>query len=219
MGLLWVAVQVHRQLLPALLGASPILRDFDITADRAGLLAAIYFPIYGLMQVPSGLVADRGALRRLLVGSCLFLALAGVAFALAPTLGLAIVARALVAVASSLFWVPGLKLCLQLAPRRYGRSVGVLVAAGSVGGVAALIPGSYLCGWIASRAANGGRPLFHLAQVGSLVAVLALVLIGPRFGPLPLFFVAGALGAFFGAFFIYMSLLARDVPTARLGAA
>src|SRR5205823_6635415 len=92
---------------------------------------------------------------------------------------------------------------------------GLLAAAATL----ALIPGSYLCGWIASRAANGGRPLFHLAQVGSLVAVLALVRLGPGVGLLPLFLLAGALGALFGAFFIYMSLLARDVPTARLGAA
>lgn len=328
MGALWIAVQVHRQLLPALLGASPLLRDFGITADRAGLLAAVYFPIYGLMQIPSGLIADRGRLKRLLVGSCVCLGAAGLAFAWAPSLGWAIAARALVGMTSSLFWVPGLKLCLQLAPRVYGRSVGFMVASGSVGGVAALallplllqsfpwrtvamlaslplfplaaamlllpeppadaraegrrgfdfgalgaalrdvrfwrlawpammwdgawfglltwlprysrdalgvapaasgllsagatlalIPGSYLVGLAASRHPNWSRRLFYLAQIGALAATLALLLLGQRLGPLPVYAVAFSLGTLFGAFFLYLSLLARDVPASRIGAA
>ncbi len=326
LGGLWVAVQVHRQLLPALIGASPILRDFGITADRAGLLASVYFPIYGLMQIPSGLIADRGGLRRLLVGSCLFLALAGAAFALAPTFGSAVAARALVAAGASMFWVPSLSLCLKLAPRAYSRSVGIMVASGSVGGVAALaglpwllqllpwrtvsllaalpllplaalmlalpvppssahggrgldlrglwaalrdvrvwrlafpammwdgtwfglltwlpryardvlgvapaatgllaaastlalIPGSYLFGWVASRSPRWARPLFYLSQVGSLGAALALPLLGERYGSAPIYALAFVLGLLFGAFFLYMSLLPAEVPPERVGTA
>src|SRR5205085_12604487 len=74
---------------------------------------------------------------------------------------------------------------------RYARDVlgeptqatGLLAAAATL----ALIPGSYLFGWIASRAANGGRPVFHLAQVGSLAAALTLVLLGADLGVLPLY--------------------------------
>ena len=328
LGALWVAVQVQRMLLPALLGASPILRDFGVTAGQAGLLAAIYFPVYGLMQIPSGLIADRGGQRRLLVGSCLFLGVAGVAFAVAPSLSTAVVARAVVGATSSLFWVPSLKLCLSLSQRYYGRSVGIMVAAGSVGGVAALlalpavlqelpwrtvsllaalpmfplaaamlllpespddaargasrgidlgalwaavrdvrfwrlawpammwdgtwfglltwlpryardvleidpaasgifaaaataalIPGSYFFGWMASHRPASGRPLFYLAQIGSLIAALALPLVDPGVGIGIFLALVCVIGALFGGFFIYMSLLVRDIPTNRLGAA
>ncbi len=135
---IWVTVEIHRQIMPALLGASPILRDFGITADSAGLLAAVYFPAYGLMQVPAGIIADRGVPRRYFVGACLFLGCAGLLFALGPTLEWTVVGRALVGLASGLFWVPSLKLFLDLSPRYYGRSIGLILALGSIGAVAAL---------------------------------------------------------------------------------
>jgi predicted MFS family arabinose efflux permease len=67
------------------------------------------------------------------------LALSGLAFAAAPTLGWAVAARAFVGFASSLFWIPMLKLCLDLSPGTYGRSVGALISAGNAAAVLSLL--------------------------------------------------------------------------------
>ena len=324
---IWIGVQAHRQLVPVLLGASPVLRDFGITADAAGLLAAVYFPVYGLLQIPSGLLADRSGFTRLLTVCSLLLGFGGLAFALSPTLGWAIGARVVVAIASSLFWVPALQFCLNLAPSLYARSVGIISAVGGLGAVvslvvlplllerlpwqavalltslplfplallvvsllrppaqpqpaarprrdlpllasalrdvrlwgvawpammwsgtwfgvltwlprysrdvletgpaatgllaavanAALIPGSYLFGWLMSRFPGRGRHLFYLAQFASLGAALWLPLLGGQPDPAPLIAISCFLGFSYGAFFQYASLLAGVTPEHRLGA-
>lgn len=136
---LWTVAGVHRFLASVLLGASTILDDFGITATAAGLLAGIYFPVYGLVQIPSGVLADYRSPKRILLASSLFLLLSSTAFALAPTFELAVIARGIVGFASGFVWLPGLKLFLLAGRERYSRLIGGLVAAGNVGGMIALL--------------------------------------------------------------------------------
>jgi MFS family permease len=323
----WIMADLHRQIVPILLGASPILRDFGITAGAAGLLAAVYFPVYGVMQVLAGMVADRGGLNRLLAGACLLLAASGSLFAVAPTLEWALVARVLVGLASSFFWIPILRLCFEIAPRTYGRSVGILVSIGNSGTIAsilllpvalqlvpwrivglliclpllplalafyylpvpaararktdvptvnigglvasmrdlklwrtawpamtwcgawfgvlawlpryardvhgvgsaasgtvtatmllALVCCSWAVGWLTSRNPLLRRRLFLWAQGGVLLALLAIAMLSDRLGVMPLYLLAAVFGGLFGAFFLFMSELAADLPSGRVGA-
>jgi predicted MFS family arabinose efflux permease len=136
---LWGVAGIHRFLASVLLGASTILDDFGITATAAGLLAGIYFPVYGVVQIPSGILADYRSPKRIILVSSLFLFLSSVAFALAPTFELAVIARGIVGFASGFIWLPALKLFLLTGHDRYSRLIGALAVAGNVGGMVALL--------------------------------------------------------------------------------
>lgn len=137
--LLWIVAGVHRFLASIVLGASTILDDFGITATAAGLLGGIYFPVYGLVQIPSGVLADYRSPQRILFASSLFLFGSSLAFALAPTFELAVAARGLVGFASGFIWLPALKLFFLAGQARYSRLIGALAVAGNIGGVVALL--------------------------------------------------------------------------------
>src|SRR5512141_2663992 len=100
---MWFAAQLPRVAPPAYVGASSLMVDLGTTAAGAGLLASVYFPVYGLMQIPSGILADQSSARRNLIVGGLAMTAAGLAFAVAPTLELAVAARAAVGVTAGLF--------------------------------------------------------------------------------------------------------------------
>ncbi|MBI4507778.1 MAG: MFS transporter, partial [Chloroflexi bacterium] len=170
---LWTAAGVHRYLTSAYLGASTMLDDFQITATAAGLLAAIYFPIYGLTQLPSGVLADHRSPRQILAYSSLGLFASSLAFALAPTLEWAVVSRGLVGFASGFVWLASLKLFLLAGHERYSRLIGTIVVAGNLGGMLALLALPPLLGvwpWRALTVA-AALPMLGLAAVFWLAPV------------------------------------------------
>jgi MFS family permease len=137
----WLASQIQRMALAAYLGASSIMPDLGLTAPGAGLLSAVYFPVYGAMQVPSGVLADQADPRRNILLGGVLMVLASLAFAAAPNGTAALVARVAVGVTSGLFWLSSLKLCWCLPGGSYARRLNMLMgvgAAGSILGLAAL---------------------------------------------------------------------------------
>ena len=89
----WFFLQFQRYTVAAFLGASNFMADLGIAAGAAGLLSAVYFPAYGLMQVGGGIVADRGRSRLLMLVSGPALFLACVLLAAAPDFWVAVAAR------------------------------------------------------------------------------------------------------------------------------
>jgi sugar phosphate permease len=106
---------------------------------------------------------------------------------------------------------------------RYARdTLGVAPAATGLlpaAATAALMPGSYAFGWAASRHPRLSWPLFFLAQVGSLAAVTALPLLGAQPSQALLYLVVLVVGVLFGAYFLYVPLLASGTPARRVGTA
>lgn len=135
---LWAAAQVHRVAIASYLGASSLMADFGITAAGAGLLAAVYFPAYGLVQVPSGIMSDVLRPRLILVGSALLFALASLLFAFSPTFEMALGARILVGITAGFLWLPALKLASGLPGVSYPRAISLIVSVGSLGTIAGL---------------------------------------------------------------------------------
>ena len=135
---MWCAAQLQRVAPPAYVGASSLMVDLGTTAAGAGLLAAVYFPVYGLMQIPSGILADQASPRRNLIAGGVAMTVAGLAFAFAPTLELAVGARAAVGVTAGLFWLSSLKLFSELPGGAYARRISVLVAFSSVASILGL---------------------------------------------------------------------------------
>ena len=121
--------------------AGELERAFDISAAALGALAATYFYVYTLLQVPVGVLADTAGPRRLLAGGSLVAGLGSLAFALAPTFAIAAVGRTLVGVGVSVAFIAILKLnATWFEPRRFATLNGVTLFAGNLGAVVAGVP-------------------------------------------------------------------------------
>lgn len=114
------------------------MADFGITAGPAGLLVAAYFPAYGLLQVPAGVLVDRVQPRAILTWAVGLLAASCVLFALAPTIEWAVLARVAVGISSAPVWLASLKILAAISLDAYPRRLGLLVTAGGFGTVLCL---------------------------------------------------------------------------------
>ena len=121
--------------------AGELERAFDTSAAALGTLAATYFYVYTLLQVPVGVLADTAGPRRLLAGGSLVAGVGSLAFALAPSWSVAAVGRTLVGVGVSVAFIAILKLnAVWFEPRRFATLNGVTMFAGNLGAVAAGVP-------------------------------------------------------------------------------
>lgn len=134
----WMVVNTQRLTAAAFVGASSIMADFGITAGTAGLLASAYFPAYGAVQIPMGLVVDRARPRVILLWAVALVGASNVLFALAPSAEWAILARVAVGLSSAPVFLCCLKVTSELGLREYPRRVGLIVTASTLGAIAAL---------------------------------------------------------------------------------
>ena len=173
---LWLSVNTHRLTAASFVGASSIMADFGITAALAGLLVSAYFPVYGLFQVPVGLLVDRVSTRAVLLSAVALLAASNLLFALAPSVEWAILARALVGFSSAPMFLSGCKICAGLSMRRYPQRVGTLVTAGSLGSIAGLAGVPLLLSFVSWREAT-------MLLVIPLALMFVLLLLAPLPSP------------------------------------
>lgn len=126
----------HR-VAPAVMTAE-LMRDFAIGAAALGNLSAFYFYSYVLMQIPTGILADRWGPRRLLTAGALVAGGGGLVFSLAPTLGWAYLGRFLIGGSVAVAWIGLLKVAANWFPARFFAMVtGVGLACGILGAVGA----------------------------------------------------------------------------------
>ena len=115
--------------------------DFGLSAASLGSLSALYFYSYVLMQIPTGLLADRFGPRRLLIAGLVLSTLGAVIFALAPSFFWAGVGRLLIGGFVAVGFVCTLKLATHwLPPERFSLAAGLLLVAGMTGAVFAGVP-------------------------------------------------------------------------------
>ena len=134
----WMIVNTQRYTAASFVGASSIMADFGITASAAGLLASAYFPAYGALQIPMGLVVDRARPRLILFLAVALVAASNVLFALAPAVEWAVLARVAVGVSSAPVFLCCLKIISELSLREYPRRVGLIVTISTLGAMLAL---------------------------------------------------------------------------------
>ena len=139
---------------------------FAIGGAQLGTLAATYFYVYTLMQIPTGVLADTLGPRRILFWGGLVAGVGAILFGLAPTFELAFVGRTLVGLGVSVTFIAMLKLiALGFEEHRFATLVGVCMLLGNLGSILAGAP----LAW-ATQAA-GWRQVFVV--VGGLSFVLA----------------------------------------------
>lgn len=139
LALQYLFVYFHR-VCPAVV-AQDLVETFSISATSLGILASGYFYPYALMQIPVGLLADSWGPRKTVTFFTLLAAAGALMFGLAPSFGIATMARIIVGLGLSGVFVPAMKTLAEwFRPREYAKISGVLMAVGGIGWLSASTP-------------------------------------------------------------------------------
>jgi len=167
----YMLVFFHR-MAPAVVSGD-LMRAFGTTGVALGSLAAMYFYIYTLMQIPAGILADTlGARITVAVGN-LVAGSGSILFGLGETFTQAAVGRALVGLGVSVVFVGLFKSnSLWFSDRHYGRISGLTLLLGNVGAIASAGPLAALLGFYSWRTV-----FVALGVLTLLLAALTLLLV------------------------------------------
>lgn len=156
--------------------AGELTRAFAINGAVLGTLAATYFYVYTLLQIPVGVLADTLGPRRLLAAGSLVAAAGSLAFALAPTWEVAAAGRTLVGVGVSVAFIAILKVSAVWFPaNRFATLNGVTMFAGNLGAVVAGAP----LAWVVTQ--TSWRVVFiALAVLSAVLGVATWFLVRDR---------------------------------------
>ncbi len=147
--------------------AGELTRAFDISSTVLGTLAATYFYVYTVLQIPVGVLADTLGPRKILAAGSAIAAAGSLLFALAPVWEVAAVGRTLVGIGVSVAFIAVLKLsAVWFTPQRFATLAGVTMFAGNLGAVVAGAP----LAWIVTQ--TSWRTVFiGLAILSALLAI------------------------------------------------
>lgn len=144
--------------------AQDLALAFDTTAASLGVLAATYFYVYTLMQVPTGVLVDTLGPRRILLIGGVVSFIGSLWFGLAPDLSQALIGRTLVGLGVSVTFIAMLKIiALSFEEHRFASLTGLGVFVGNIGSVLAGVPLAFAATEI------GWRSVFVTVAVASLV--------------------------------------------------
>lgn len=131
--------------------APDLAASFQTSAASLGVLAATYFYVYTLMQVPTGILADTLGPRRVLFVGGLIAGGGSLLFGLAQSLDAALVGRTLIGLGVSVVFVSMLKfIAVWFEEHRFASVVGASMLIGNFGSVLAGAPLSWMAqqfGW------------------------------------------------------------------------
>jgi predicted MFS family arabinose efflux permease len=142
--------------------------SFGTTASSLGVLAATFFYVYTVMQLPTGILVDvLGPSRILLLGGIVSAA-GSILFGMAPSLEMALLGRMLIGLGVSVTFITMLKfIALWFDESRFASLVGLCLLLGNFGSAAAGSPLS----WLAQAA--GWRSVYGALAVVSLFVGIA----------------------------------------------
>lgn len=121
--------------------AQDLAAAFQTSAASLGVLAATYFYVYTVMQIPTGILVDTLGPRRILTLGGLVAALGSALFGFAPDLNVALIGRTLVGLGVSVVFIAMLKLiAVWFDERRFATLVGLAMLLGNLGSVLAGTP-------------------------------------------------------------------------------
>jgi predicted MFS family arabinose efflux permease len=144
--------------------AQDLAAAFQTSAASLGVLAATYFYVYTVMQVPTGILVDTLGPRRVLLLGGLVAGGGSLLFGLAQTLDAAMIGRTLIGLGVSVVFISMLKIiAVWFEERRFATMVGLSMLVGNLGSVLAGAPLSLVA------QATGWRSVFVAVGCISLV--------------------------------------------------
>jgi len=155
-------MSMFHRVAPAAIAAD-LAAAFEMSAASLGALAATYFYVYTVMQVPTGVLADTLGPRRILTLGGLVAGVGSLIFGLAPSFELALAGRALAGLGVSVAFIAMLKLIAVWYPEnRFATLTGLMMFLGNVGTMTAGTPLAWAAqdvGWRAVFVAIGACSL------------------------------------------------------------
>lgn len=132
--------------------ASDLQATFQIHSAALGGLAATYFYVYTLMQIPTGVLADTLGPRRIVAAGGVIAGLGSLLFGLADSFNLATIGRLLVGLGVSVTFIALLKLnAAWFNERHFGTLSGLTILLGNLGAVLAASPLAWALGYVSWR--------------------------------------------------------------------
>ncbi len=148
--------------------AQDLALAFHTSAASLGVLAATYFYVYTLLQVPTGVLVDTLGPRRVLLMGGVVAGIGSVMFGMAQSLDAALVGRTVVGLGVSVTFIAMLKIiAVSFDEHRFATLVGASMLVGNLGSVLAGAPLTLLAQY------SGWRGVFVAAGVLSLLLGLA----------------------------------------------
>jgi sugar phosphate permease len=171
LGAVFLLVNVNR--LSSAVLAEELMIAFGTTGAQLGTLHAVFFWIYAVMQIPTGILADRVGPRLTATAGAAVMSVGTIWFALADGYTAAILARAVVGLGGSVVFVCLLRFCANwYRADEFATMSGATFAVAGVGGVLSTTPLALAVDAVGWRSAVG-----WLGVVGLGVSVLVFALV------------------------------------------
>lgn len=139
--------------------ADQVMADFNLSAVAFGNLAALYFCVYAIMQIPSGILADFLGPRKTVTWGLTIASVGSIIFGLSSVLSIVYLGRFLVSLGVAVIWVSILKFLSEwFLPQQFGTIIGLSATVGLMGSLLATTPLAILVdhtGWQASFVSIG----------------------------------------------------------------
>ena len=166
-GLAYVLSFFHR-FAPAAI-SSDLQQTFHASAAELGGLAATYFYVYMVMQIPTGILVDTMGPRRVVAIGGVIGGIGSLLFGMADTLAVASTGRLLIGLGVSVTFISMLKLnAAWFHDRHFATMTGVTILLGNVGSLLAAAPLAWVLAYYSWRTVFESVGVFSL-----LLAVLA----------------------------------------------
>lgn len=147
--------------------------DWKLDAGQLGLLAALGFFSYALMQIPGGYLTDLLGVRKAMSIAVAALAVGTGIFAAAPSFGLALVGRTLIGLGSGVIMLPSLKVLARwFRVREFATVQGIFVLLAGVGSLLGTLPLA-----VAAERWGWRAPMWTVAGLTLLVAAATWTLL------------------------------------------
>ena len=155
--------------------ASDLARELQLSASEIGLLSSAFFFSFAAAQIPVGIAIDRYGPKRTMMSTAVLAVAGTVLFALAPSASLLILARILMGLGCSTFFMAPLAIyARRFPPERFAVLTSLQMGLANIGTLAATAP------LAVAAAAVGWRPTFlGVAVLTALVALVVLAVV-PR---------------------------------------
>lgn len=156
--------------------AQDLALAFETSAASLGVLAATYFYVYTIMQVPTGIMVDTLGPRRVLALGAVIGSIGSFLFGMAPTLEVALWGRTLIGLGVSVTFIAMLKIiAVWFEESRFASMTGLCILLGNLGSVLAGAP----LAWFAQS--TGWRDVFiGIGVISLLLAVSCWWLVRDR---------------------------------------
>jgi len=149
--------------------AADLQQAFGIGGAMLGALAATYYVIYTVMQVPTGILNDTVGPRRVLAAGCLVAGAGSILFGTAETVAAAIIGRTLAGLGVSVAFVSMLKLNADwFHENRFATMTGLGTMIGLTGALASATPLAWMVAFVSWRS------VFIAAGIVSLLLAVAI---------------------------------------------